>query len=283
MADSNTLSQPNTDAWDDLAAFAIGATDDVESDAVHRLLAQDAGAGSELSAFHAVTEALHRAAPAQSPPPALGDRLRSALGPTSADDRDTSPAALLPPTGQADAKADASKPAVDAGAEPWYRRWFAKSARPAWAIAGAALLLLIGTNLWWMARDAAAPPAQAVAPSDTALMRLLAGDSIETTFAAPDDSAARAHLYWTPEMDAAVLLASSFPQLEPGMAYQVWLIDGETRTSGGLFHVDDEGFGMTVLRGTRPFAEYDAVGITPEPESGSQSPTAPPVVRGPLG
>jgi anti-sigma-K factor RskA len=68
------------------------------------------------------------------------------------------------------------------------------------------------------------------------------------------------------------------PALPRGMAYQVWLIQGEQRQSAGVFQVDREGNGILFVELDRPLAEFDAVGVTVEPASGSSSPTSPRVI-----
>jgi hypothetical protein len=78
------------------------------------------------------------------------------------------------------------------------------------------------------------------------------------------------------------LYVEHFPQLPPNKVYQVWLLQGETRTSGGTFSVDKEGNGVLFIHSPDAVKAFEAVGITPEPAGGSPGPTAPPIVRGPL-
>ncbi|MFZ5816288.1 MAG: anti-sigma factor domain-containing protein [Bacillota bacterium] len=62
------------------------------------------------------------------------------------------------------------------------------------------------------------------------------------------------------------LQASGLPQLEPGQAYQLWLIKDGKRTSGGVFVIDATGKGglVTWLPGS---VEFDALGVTREPDA----------------
>ena len=78
----------------------------------------------------------------------------------------------------------------------------------------------------------------------------------------------------------ALLSARDLPPLSQGMAYQLWLRRGEYRISGGVFKVDESGSGMLIFTTTEPIGTFEAMGITPEPEGGSEGPTAPPVVTG---
>lgn len=62
------------------------------------------------------------------------------------------------------------------------------------------------------------------------------------------------------------LQAHGLPPLQPGEAYQLWLIKDGRRTSGGVFVVDGAGKGGVTawLPGE---AQFDALGITREPDA----------------
>lgn len=62
------------------------------------------------------------------------------------------------------------------------------------------------------------------------------------------------------------LEAHSLPPLQPGEAYQLWLIKDGKRISGGVFVVDGTGTGgvATWLPGS---VEFDALGVTREPDA----------------
>lgn len=62
------------------------------------------------------------------------------------------------------------------------------------------------------------------------------------------------------------LQAGGLPPLEPGQAYQLWLIKDGKRTSGGVFVIDATGQGgvVTWLPGNLTF---DALGVTREPDA----------------
>jgi anti-sigma-K factor RskA len=69
------------------------------------------------------------------------------------------------------------------------------------------------------------------------------------------------------------LVAEGLPPLDPAQQYQLWLIDDGQRLSGGVFSVDDDGFGTLQLSGPQSLADYAAFGITVEPAGGSPGPT----------
>lgn len=73
------------------------------------------------------------------------------------------------------------------------------------------------------------------------------------------------------------LEAQGLPPLEPGEAYQLWLIKDGKRRSGGVFVVDGTGAGGVAawLPGS---VEFDALGITREPDPLGQQPRGPKVM-----
>lgn len=104
-----------------------------------------------------------------------------------------------------------------------------------------------------------------------------AGESYDMPPAQPGD-AAFATVAWLDPAGVGVLRADNFPPLPPGMAYQFWLRKDGGRISAGLFTVDENGRGSLVFTPAGSLDEFDGMDITPEPASGSPSPTAPPVV-----
>jgi anti-sigma-K factor RskA len=124
---------------------------------------------------------------------------------------------------------------------------------------------------------------QQVATQDALLASLVVRDTERYTMAAVDpQSSAVARVTWVDEDNVAVLRAEGFPPLPPDQAYQLWLVTGDDRTSGGLFTVDEYGCGTFVFHPTQSLDDFDGMGITPEPATGSPGPTAPPVVRAQL-
>jgi anti-sigma-K factor RskA len=77
------------------------------------------------------------------------------------------------------------------------------------------------------------------------------------------------------DKNMAVLVLWNLPRVEAGKTYQIWLIDsGGQRTSGGLFRpVDDWGYTTATDWSPRPLWQFVSVGVTVEPEGGSEGPT----------
>lgn len=78
------------------------------------------------------------------------------------------------------------------------------------------------------------------------------------------------------------LVVDGLPVLDPSQQYQLWLIKDGQRTSGGVFSVDEEGYGSLWISSVEPLASYQGVGITIEPSGGSPAPTGERVLGGEL-
>lgn len=70
-----------------------------------------------------------------------------------------------------------------------------------------------------------------------------------------------------------VLIVDGLPELSEAEQYQLWLIQDGVRTSGGVFSVNEEGYGSTLVASSLPLSDYNGFGITIEPKGGSSSPT----------
>jgi len=83
-----------------------------------------------------------------------------------------------------------------------------------------------------------------------------------------------------PNNESAVLLASNLEPLDQESVYQLWLIEGNTPISAGTFSVDETGSGKLLVSAIQP--GFDAVGVSIEPEGGSEQPTGNIVLLGPV-
>lgn len=82
--------------------------------------------------------------------------------------------------------------------------------------------------------------------------------------------------------NAGTLAVQDAPSLELGYQYQVWLILAGKRTSGGVFSVDENGYGSLQISANQPLEKFESVGITKEPEGGSPAPTGGKILGGSL-
>lgn len=76
-----------------------------------------------------------------------------------------------------------------------------------------------------------------------------------------------------PNEQSAVLVISGLPPLESGRTYQVWLIASQSPVSAGLLTVDETGQAVLIVAAQSEIGSFDALGISIEPEGGSEQPT----------
>lgn len=231
-------------------ALALGALDAEERVAAEAHLAACPLCRARLPGLRDVAALLALAAPSVAPPPALGARLL--------------------------ARAAMERPA---------RR------RPVlwgWLAAAAVLVALLGWNVaLQMQLGAESSQVQTLtarlATQDLAWSVLAqAAGTARTLPGAEGTPQAQGTFYLDPRGTSGILVVRGFPATPPGKVYQLWLIEGEQRTNGGLFTVDESGKGTLVVRAPKVFESYRAAGVTTEPAGGSPGPTSRPVITGRL-
>jgi anti-sigma-K factor RskA len=80
--------------------------------------------------------------------------------------------------------------------------------------------------------------------------------------------------------DYGTLVVDKLAALDPSQQYQVWLLNGGNRTSGGVFSVNPDGYASLEIMAPKALSQYDSVGITVEPFGGSLAPTGLKVLGG---
>ena len=228
------------DLRDLIPAYAISALDEDERLALETDLRNCDDCQALLADYRRLSDDLLYAAPPMTAPAGLAEDLRRRIAPAAPR------------------------------AEPPSRfSWGALLRRPGLGLtlAGLAALLLVGTNLYWAARtarverEAAAVTALAQAPA----IRL----------SPSEEGVGRGVLFRPEDGDLSLLCVWGMEPLPQEQAYQVWLLSGDERVSGGTFRVTDEGYGILFLRPPDPLHTYDGMGITVEPAGGSPGPTSP--------
>lgn len=66
------------------------------------------------------------------------------------------------------------------------------------------------------------------------------------------------------------------------MAYQAWFIRDGIRLSGGVFSVDDRGYGQIYIRFPANLNEFSDIGVTEEPMEASLVPSSEPILTAPI-
>lgn len=224
---------PHQEMQDLLAAYALGSLEADETARVAAHLETCPACREELAAYEAVTDMLATAVPLVTPPPALKARLMAR----------TQTAVVPPQTHHQSIK------------EYWQRwrpaHWRSASWRPALALV--VLVLAVTALIIWQ-QNRPATPAQFTltatehAPEATGVITVAADGT-------------------------ATLTITNLPPLTAEQQYQLWLIRDGQRDSGAVFSVNADGSAQVTIQATRPFASYQAFGITIEPAGGSPGPT----------
>ncbi|MFN3974497.1 MAG: anti-sigma factor [Dehalococcoidia bacterium] len=78
-----------------------------------------------------------------------------------------------------------------------------------------------------------------------------------------------------PEWGVAILVVIGLDPLPPAQVYQVWLVRGDKRFSGGTFTVDTAGWAQFLVQPPEPLTSFDSLTVTIEPAQGSLTPNGP--------
>ena len=78
------------------------------------------------------------------------------------------------------------------------------------------------------------------------------------------------------------LAVTHAPLLTEDQQYQIWLIQDGVRTSGGVFSVNEDGYGNLMVSAKQPLDSFQSFGVTIEPLGGSPQPTGEKILGGEL-
>ncbi|RMF05796.1 MAG: hypothetical protein D6768_00560 [Chloroflexi bacterium] len=230
-----------------IPAFALDCLDDEETVAVTEHLPGCAACRAELESYQSTVDRLALAVPEVSPPPELQGRLMARVR----------PAAPVPP------------PAV-----PWWQKLAAqlRTTAPVWGAAALLVLLALGVSNLYLRQQL------------TDLQRPAMVDTMRTVslrHTQPDSQATGIIIVSTDGEYGALIVEHLYP-LPENQQYQLWLIDdNDTRISGAVFSVDDDGYrSVQIEEAPLPLEHYTRFGITVEPAGGSPGPTGQRVLAG---
>jgi anti-sigma-K factor RskA len=157
--------------------------------------------------------------------------------------------------------------------ESWFERLKAsfRSSAPVWGAASlVVIILLLISNLYLLNNLRA---------HETAQLAELTTLAMVATDYSPNSTGM---LVISRDGEYGVLVVDELPVLDESQQYQLWLIYDGQRTSGGVFSVNDEGYGSLLIDSEQPLSSYPAFGITIEPAGGSPGPTGDKVLGGEL-
>jgi anti-sigma-K factor RskA len=128
------------------------------------------------------------------------------------------------------------------------------------------------TALAWWSQTASRPSTPAGTIETLKLVQL--------TSMKPSDNAPEGYLCLTPDNETAMLWLSNLEPLDENHAYQIWLVRDGERTNAGLFRPASGRRTVVLITTSRPWKDYQDIGITVEPSQGSPGPTTPRIIGG---
>jgi anti-sigma-K factor RskA len=231
-----------------IPAYALGALDPEEIEAVEEHLKTCQECQVALAEYQAVANGLLFAMPPQAPP----DRLRKELSDRLAARKEPARPNI--------------KPARSFG---WYAIGF--------VIIALAVLNLIQASQVRELRQQRADLAKNLQDSQAA-MALIVQPGAKVLPIAGQGS--EGNLLIGNQTNTAVLFVNGLPLLDPSHTYQVWLIPSNgSPVSVGFFEAGaQQPYIWFIVTSTTPIQQFSALGVTVEPKGGSQAPTAKPIL-----
>jgi anti-sigma-K factor RskA len=241
--DMDRMDTPDSHVDDVIDAYALGALELAEVDAVERHLETCPRCRALVARARALSDAFLLAVPQIAPPPGLRERLMRRIAAEAASTATSEPTPAPPATNPV-----ARFLRTLLGGEA------AEGGEGERQDAGGLL------------RDLLADPECVILP-------------VSSTGEAPGASA---RFVGSPRRREGVLVAGGLRPSAAGRAYQVWFLHGGQPQPNTLFRADHSGHGAGVFRVDRPVFDFDTIAVTPEPEGGSPTPTGPIVLAGAL-
>jgi hypothetical protein len=255
-------------ARDFLPAYTAGIADAEERALVERGLAQCPDLAADLAAYTRLAEGMLLMHAPVAAPAHLRSKILLAAGGAA------SPVAPTP-----------AKSEPGSFLRRWLERFFNPTLKLRPALAFAALVLFVGTNVFWWAQ---LQQQERRTIENTLLNYIGSGEGAATqvNFQAEADAPEASLLYSRSEMSDSwigLFSVSKLPALQPGQTYQGWLMrENDAPLSIGVFDIDENGTGILIFEIGEPITGYEQVGVTAEPEGGSEGPTTNPVLAGQL-
>lgn len=235
-----------------IPGHALDALDPGEHSLVQQHLSSCPDCSQALAAQREVVEGLLHAPPPSRPPAQLRERVLSALP-------DRAPARSL----------------VKPAARSWLR----------WVGAAAAVgLLLVNTALLLELRGLRSQQSELQTMVDRNQMALAVQSYPGSQAVEFQADEVFGTFVYDPGRSVSVLYAWGLQPLPEGRVYQAWFTDAEgQRVTGGVFAAQDpEAFTIVVLWAPTQIGDYQRVGVTVEPQGGSDAPSGSPVLTAEL-
>lgn len=280
----------NCDELRDLIpAYVIGTTTAEETARVRELIPLCPEAAAELADYGALSGSLVESAEAVQPPPRLKANLMAKLAEKEgASGGSTAPASAPTPTVVPFAR-PTMEPMRSASPSREYRTNTSRFSLSG-LLAAAAVILLVATNVFWLSQNMARQTELVSVQDELARSRVRQEDALALMSnlqtqriglqSTDEGLIPLATIYWDPATNEAALITDQLPPLEDQQTYQLWLINDAGPHSAGTFDLDANGFGWLTFDPGATLTTFDALGISVEPEGGSDAPTTTPLAVG---
>lgn len=228
-----------------LPAYALGCLDEEEAIPATEHLVGCPECQAALSQYRRSVEALTLAAPQHYLSPAVKGKLMAKV--------------------QRDAARPSPRP-------EWQARLAGLTRSASWALVSLALVVGLGISnltLWGRLQRVEAQQSQLA-------MHTI---SLQGTEVSPQ---AHGMMVISHDGEYGTLVVDGLPPLDAAHQYQLWLIQNGQRANGGVFSVDESGYGALWISSPEPLSNYSACGVTIEPMGGSPRPTGERVLSGEL-
>jgi anti-sigma-K factor RskA len=231
-----------------LAPVALGAAEPSEVARVEAHAAECAICREELAGLRNATGLLAVSVPQEEPPPALKDSIMRVVLAEAAE------------------RAEPVEPPPARAPRPRRARWLpGLRPWPALVVVAAVAALLLAWNITLQVRDDGGGGGPVVASLP-----------VNGTAAAPGVTG---RMIYVPDEDTLVMRLSRLPAVDPGDAYQLWVLKNGTARSAGLFEPTGPGQAQTVAVG---LAGADGLAVTAQPRTSRTVPQGPILVQTPL-
>jgi anti-sigma-K factor RskA len=231
-----------------LAPVALGAAEPPEVARVEAHAAECAICREELAGLRDAAGILAVSVPQEDAPPALKDSIMRIVSAEAAE--------------RAEREESGAPPAPARAPRPRRARWLTGLRPwPALAVVAAVAALLLAWNITLQVRD------------DGGGGPVVASLPVSGTAAAPGVTG---RMIYVPDDDALVMRLSRLPDLDPGDAYQLWVLKDGTARSAGLFEPTGPAQAQSVAIG---LAGADGLAVTAQPRTSRTVPEGPILVQ----
>jgi anti-sigma-K factor RskA len=274
------MKHPTCDRASDLApALALDVVDREEREVLEAHVQRCQDCARELRDMQQVAAQLALAQPRHEPPAALGQRILARAA-TEASEGVCESASRRVGAEETIALSPSRPLALSR-----FRRWPAVVSTASLAAAVAALVwsASLQSQLAAAQREVNEASAQLdrLRGSYNTVVEVLASSETVVQDLQPDEAPGAEGRVWIDHASGhGMIMARGLPEPAEGQTYQVWLTSQAGRVSGGFLREYDDGIYYAVLRAPGKLTDYNRLGVTLEPISGSPEPTGPRVIAG---